>query len=228
MQASFSRHMCSQGFDTWIVEVRGAGLSIRDSGPKSQPPSKALISEFVTVIDGNANGVPLLEKQSVVMTDSGSESEISVVSRDSKGELAFDEPQLVTKLTDAFLRLAETLSGYLNDGQLMVVSSKFLDRISELLGDARLSDRFNEIKGSISGLLKTRETSAIAAQIRELSQRLVNIIDDGQRSVSPQLFDLQERLSATIEDFQKQLDLIVTYNWDFDNYLEEDIPAAVR
>ncbi|XP_039115653.1 uncharacterized protein LOC120251182 isoform X2 [Dioscorea cayenensis subsp. rotundata] len=226
--ASFSRHMCSQGFDTWIVEVRGAGLSIRDSGPKSQPPSKALISEFVTVIDGNANGVPLLEKQSVVMTDSGSESEISVVSRDSKGELALDEPQLVTKLTDAFLRLAETLSGYLNDGQLMVVSSKFLDRISELLGDARLSDRFNEIKGSISGLLKTRETSAIAAQIRELSQRLVNIIDDGQRSVSPQLFDLQERLSATIEDFQKQLDLIVTYNWDFDNYLEEDIPAAME
>lgn len=226
--ASFARHMCSQGFDTWIVEVRGAGLSIRDSGPKSQPPSEALISESVSVIDDSANGVPLLEKQSVVMTNSDSESEISVVSSNNKDELALNEPQLVTKLTDAFLRLAETLSGYLNDGQLMVISSKFLDRISELLGDARLSDRFNEIKGSISGLLKTRETSAFAAQIRELSQRLVNIIEDGQRSVSPQLFDLQERLSATIEDFQKQLDLIVTYNWDFDNYLEEDIPAAVR
>jgi hypothetical protein len=39
---------------------------------------------------------------------------------------------------------------------------------------------------------------------------------------------LQERLSSTIEDFQKQLDLIVKYDWDFDNYLEEDVPAAVR
>ncbi|RWW01235.1 hypothetical protein GW17_00035746 [Ensete ventricosum] len=37
-----------------------------------------------------------------------------------------------------------------------------------------------------------------------------------------------ERLSATIEDFQKQLDLIITYDWDFDNYLEEDVPAAME
>ncbi|KAJ0985764.1 hypothetical protein J5N97_004120 [Dioscorea zingiberensis] len=226
--ASFARHMCSQGFDTWIVEVRGAGLSIRNSESKALPPTKALICGSDSLIDDNANGVLLLEKQSVVKTDSESESENFLISGDNRDQVAFDEPQLVTKLTDAFLRLAERLSDYINDRQLMAISAKFLDRISELLGDARLSDRFNEIRGSISGLLKARETSAIATQIRELSQRLVRTIEDGQRSVSPQLFDLQERLSATIEDFQKQLDLIVTYNWDFDNYLEEDIPAAME
>lgn len=32
----------------------------------------------------------------------------------------------------------------------------------------------------------------------------------------------------TIEDFLKQIDMIVKYNWDFDHYLEEDVPAAVR
>ncbi|MBA0601495.1 hypothetical protein Gorai_004670, partial [Gossypium raimondii] len=39
---------------------------------------------------------------------------------------------------------------------------------------------------------------------------------------------MQERLSSTIEDFQKQLDLIVKYDWDFDHYLEEDVPAAME
>ena len=32
----------------------------------------------------------------------------------------------------------------------------------------------------------------------------------------------------TLEDFQKQLDLIVKYDWDFDHYLEEDVPAAIE
>ncbi|XP_073004159.1 uncharacterized protein [Typha latifolia] len=122
--ASFARHMSMQGFDTWIVEVRGAGLSKRESELK-------------------------MLKQS------------------------------------------------------------------------------NKSAGSDSGLLEARKNSAISDQIRDLSQRLVKIIEEGQRSVSPQLFDLQDRFSATVEDFQKQLDLIVSYDWDFDHYLEEDIPAAM-
>lgn len=77
-------------------------------------------------------------------------------------------------------------------------------------------------------LIQSRQNSGLGNQIRELTQRLVNLLDDGQKSVSPQLIDLQERLASTIEDFQKQLDLIVKYDWDFDNYLEEDVPAAVR
>lgn len=38
---------------------------------------------------------------------------------------------------------------------------------------------------------------------------------------------LQERLTTTISDFQETLDLIAKYDWDFDSYLEEDVPAAV-
>jgi hypothetical protein len=61
----------------------------------------------------------------------------------------------------------------------------------------------------------------------DLSQRMVKVLEEGQKTVSPPLFDLQEKFAATIEDFQKQLNLILTYDWDFDHYLEEDIPAAV-
>ncbi|KAJ4974136.1 hypothetical protein NE237_007310 [Protea cynaroides] len=85
-----------------------------------------------------------------------------------------------------------------------------------------LSTRAEDSKAGLS-----EASPAIAGQIRDLGQRLVNIIE-GQRSVSPQLFDLQERFITTIEDFQKQLDLIVQYDWDFDNYVEEDVPAVME
>lgn len=38
---------------------------------------------------------------------------------------------------------------------------------------------------------------------------------------------LQERLTATITEFQEVLELIAKYDWDFDTYLQEDVPAAV-
>ncbi|VAH62991.1 unnamed protein product [Triticum turgidum subsp. durum] len=125
--ASFARHMSMQGFDTWIVELRGAGLSTRGS------------------------------------------------------ELA----------------AASTKSDMSSN------SDKFL------------------------GLMELPQTSAIYDQISQLSQRLVKILGEGQQNVSPRLFGWQERLSATIEELQKQLELIISYDWDFDHYLEEDVPAAI-
>lgn len=77
------------------------------------------------------------------------------------------------------------------------------------------------------GISEMKQSYALVGQIRDLSQRLLNIIEEGQRSVSPQFIDLVERYSTTVEDFRKQLDLMAKYNWDFDHYLEEDVPAAV-
>ncbi|KAH9746685.1 Hydrolase 4 domain-containing protein [Citrus sinensis] len=118
--SSFARYMAGQGFDTWILEVRGAGLNSKISPVKKEDD----LTRLATV---------------------------------------WDESKLVTKLTETFMSLSERLSGFLS-----------------------------------------------------------------QLSVSPQLFDLQERLFSTIDDFQKQLDLIVRYDWDFDHYLEEDVPAAME
>lgn len=227
---SFARHMSSQGFDTWIVEVRGAGLGTRVTESKAigQSSSKPVICNNDSINKYNSNVDMPIEEYSIVKTGSMPDTEISITNGNKTDVVPWDESQLVTKLTATLMHLAERLSGYVNEGQLRVVSAKFFDRISKLLEDARLSERFNEITDKISSLLEARQNSSVAGQIRDLSQRLVNIIEEGQRSVSPQLFDLQERLSATIEDFQKQLDLIVTYDWDFDHYLEEDVPAAVR
>ncbi|MCE3215303.1 hypothetical protein HAX54_001799 [Datura stramonium] len=123
---------------------------------------------------------------------------------------------------------AESVSGFLNESQSRIMSAKLFDQISKLLEDSFLYERFNETRGKLLSLLETRQNSAVADQVKDLSQRLVNIIEEGQRSVSPPLVDLHERLTTTIEDFQKQLDLIAKYDWDFDHYLEEDVPAAME
>lgn len=222
-EASFARHMSKQGFDTWIVEVRGAGLSMRsrESNETIQSSDNSAISNLDSTDEANSTGYLSVDGLSEIST------KISKVNGSNGEVVPGDESQLVAKLTSTFMNLAERLSGYLNERQLRAISEKFLEQISKLLEDAGLAERFNEIAAKISSLLEARQNSAVAGQLRELSQRLISTIEEGQKSVSPQLYDLQERLSSTIEDFQKQLDLIVTYDWDFDNYLEEDLPAAL-
>lgn len=241
LQSSFARYMAGQGFDTWILEVRGAGLSVRGSNLKEAQQSAHGVSEQMEAVANSTtseafaksvtNGVYSADPQLTDFPGALSDSKISPVKKeDDLTRLAtvWDESKLVTKLTETFMSLSERLSGFLSENQSKIMSAKLFDQISKLLEDSQLSEGFNEIRGKLSSLLERRQSSAIASQIRDLSQNLVNMIEEGQLSVSPQLFDLQERLFSTIDDFQKQLDLIVRYDWDFDHYLEEDVPAAVR
>lgn len=238
-ESSFARYMSGQGFDTWILEVRGAGLSVHESNTKEIEQSAHVKSEWMEVVSETAtNGALSSDQQSNnVFNGWAAESSIirgedtdSLLSEEDMKTLAmvWDESKLVTRLTETFTRLSERLSGFLSEGQSKIMSAKFFDQISKLLVDSQLSERFNEVREKFFNLLEARQNSGIPGQINELSQRLVNIIEEGQRSVSPPLFDLQERFSSTLEDFQKQLDLIVKYDWDFDNYLEEDVPAVIE
>lgn len=139
--------MSGQGFDTWVLEVRGSGLS-------------------------------------VMAMDEEEDYEISSV-EDKVTEIA---PKSRSKLSENFMNLSERLSKFF-EGQ----------------------------------------NSAISNQIRDLSEMLADVIEENQQVVSPpQVLELQERFSTTLEDFLKEVDLIVKYDWDFDNYLEEDLPAVVR
>lgn len=214
--------MSGQGFETWILEVRGAGLSTRVSDLKDVKDSAHELSHQIQSTAKAAAKQASDEKQATDIEPAS--DDVSVVGEAS----AWDESKLVARLTATFMRLSERLSGFLSEGQSVFMSAKLFDKIAMLLEDSRMYERFNEIRSKLLSLIQSRQNSGIGNQIRELTQRLVDLLDDGQKSVSPQLIDLQERLTSTIEDFQKQLDLIVKYDWDFDNYLEEDVPAAVR
>ncbi|PRQ40283.1 putative serine aminopeptidase, S33, alpha/Beta hydrolase [Rosa chinensis] len=268
-ESSFARYMSGQGFETWVLEVRGAGLSLHEANRKQiQESAHAKSEQMESVSKGATNGAFSAEKQSnsfsgalaksepmEAVSQSATDGAISTEKQSNSfpGASAFETPvhkindqisaakgdltsiptvggesKSVTSLTETFTQMSERLSGFLGEGQSSIISANLLDQISKLFADSTLSERFNDISNKLSSLLETRQNSAFASQIRDLSQRLVNIIEEGQRSVSPSLFDLQERLSSTLEDFQKQLDLIVKYDWDFDHYLEEDIPAVME
>ncbi|CAO2178678.1 unnamed protein product [Urochloa humidicola] len=224
--ASFARHMSMQGFDTWIVEVRGAGLSMRGSelaasNTKPDMPPDSGVDESSTA---KASGVVPANNMS---TSQPQISEVPVIAdKNMVGTSTPEEPQLVTKLSNALARLGETFSSYVKDSRLKNIADSFFDRVSELAPDASLAS-LEEVSEKILGLLELPQTSVISDQISNLSQRLVKILGEGQQNVSPRLFGWQERLSATIEDLQKQLELIISYDWDFDHYLEEDVPAAM-
>ncbi|KAM1085294.1 hypothetical protein ACFX2B_010963 [Malus domestica] len=286
-ESSFARYMSRQGFETWVLEVRGAGLSVQESDRKEIQQSAHERSEEMEAVSESAtdaafpaasapetpaqeekdensvsksatdaafpvasapetpareekhenssskksatNGAFSAEKQSGASApEVPAQGVISAFSGDVTNTVTVgDESKSVTKLTENFTQLSERFSGILSEGQSTIMAAKLLDQISKLFAGSALSERINEISYKISGLLETRQNSAIASQIKDLSQRLVNIIEEGQRSVSPPLFDLQERFNSTLEDFQKQLELMVKYDWDFDHYLEEDVPAVM-
>ncbi|KAJ0106460.1 hypothetical protein Patl1_19188 [Pistacia atlantica] len=85
--------------------------------------------------------------------------------------------------------------------------------------------RFMSGQGFDTWILEVRGAglSTHGEDFREVTETL-----DGPQSVTPQLFELHERLSTSIGGFQRQLDLIMKNDWDFDHYLEEDVPAVVR
>lgn len=86
----------------------------------------------------------------------------------------------------------------------------------------------NHIRLKIAGVSKAGQNPVIASQITEMNQWLVDIIKESQRLVPVQLLDLQENFSTRLQDLQQQFELIFKYDWDFDNFLEEDVPTAVR
>ncbi|XP_038894452.1 uncharacterized protein LOC120083031 [Benincasa hispida] len=138
-ESSFARYMSNQGYDTWILEVRGLGLST-DRGKMKD--TEQIRSET-------------LAKQPLVKASTYESSEGSGISS--------------------------------RDGQ----------------------------------------TSNIATQLRQWNKNLINLIDGAQQLGPFQPFNLQGVTSA-LEEFQEQLHVYEKYDWDFDNYLEEDVPAAME
>ncbi|XP_054813848.1 uncharacterized protein LOC129314426 [Prosopis cineraria] len=167
-ESSFARFMSAQGFDTWTLEVRGSGLSMRggDSGEHNNDLGASFVSE-----------TPSMKIR---------ESEYEMVTK-------YGEPQPTPKMMDVSTRL----------------SNKFSDVIS----------------GDLRGM---RQNSTIASQIRDLKRRLQTTTGGDQPLFPAQVLELQERLIASMQEFQEQLELVTNNDWDFDHYLEEDVPAAME
>nr|KJB14563.1 hypothetical protein B456_002G131400 [Gossypium raimondii] len=63
---------------------------------------------------------------------------------------------------------------------------------------------------------ETEKRYVFSSQITDLIEKLVNIIEEAERSSPARAFDMQNSISTALKDMQKQLDLISKYDWDFD------------
>ncbi|KAG5586521.1 hypothetical protein H5410_046955 [Solanum commersonii] len=226
-QSSFARYMCNQGFDTWILEVRGTGLSMREPDPKNIEKSAHTASNEME----NANDRGLSAAQQSTKVQGASEKDHAALVHEEPTVVStiWNESRLVTKLTETFICLSQRVSGFVSGHWSKIVFPKLVRRILKRLEDSFPYKWVNRIRKKLLSLLEMKENSAVVdSQVGALSKKLVNIFEEGQRSVSSPLFDLQQRLTTTVGDFQEQLDLILKYDWDFDTYLEEDVPAAME
>ncbi|XP_024539326.1 uncharacterized protein LOC9658703 isoform X1 [Selaginella moellendorffii] len=244
---SFARYMSSNGFDTWILEMRAAGLSKNEEEEeqlKTSDPNK--VATYTRSTEG-AEVFNLQDVEQLASSVSKLEPEIEAVAATIKEEekargkkenggvtgtseessSSWEITKTASQLSSTVVELAEKLRAVVNEGQSRVLSARLAEQLSSILEDAQLSHRYQEIKDRLVKLLEERKNAAFTSQLIDLSNRLTRLLEETQVSVS-RVRDLQSRLTSTVDEFQKFLDLIVKYDWDFDHYLEEDVPAAIE
>ncbi|CAM6018124.1 unnamed protein product [Sphagnum balticum] len=222
---SLARYLSGAGFDTWILEVRGAGLSKREVKKEDKPMAAQETTEIMTEVQKSADAQGITSVKKV--------NDESVLGQETKAmekvdDSLQDEETMATRLTNSVLQLSQKLSGLVSEGQSQLLSARFIEKISSLLEDGVLTERLGELRERLTSLVEGRyNNSTLSTQIADLTKRVTLLLEEGQRSVSPRVSNLQETLNATIGEFQEILDLIAEYDWDFDNYLTEDVPAAM-
>lgn len=102
VQSSFARHMSSQGFDTWTLEVRGAGLSTyADSLEEDEERLK------------NSSGID----SEIKNLSASFGSEVSQIKRRGSEEATkLEEQRPTTRMMEIFTRMSDSLASFLGRG----------------------------------------------------------------------------------------------------------------
>ena len=64
-------------------------------------------------------------------------------------------------------------------------------QVSSLLEDKVLNERLRDFRERLTGLLEGPQTNSVASQITEFSKRVTLLLEEGQRSVTPSVTNLQ-------------------------------------
>lgn len=69
-------------------------------------------------------------------------------------------------------------------------------QVTSLLEDKVLNERLGDLRERLTGLLEGPQTNSVASQITEFSKRVALVLEEGQRSVSPSVTNLQVGISS--------------------------------
>lgn len=125
--------MSHQGFDTWILEVRGTGLSVQESDSKIIEKSAHTASNEMEAVTDNANDRGLSASQQSTDVQGASEKHDAALVKEEPTVVStvWDESRVVTKLTQAFMCLSERVSGFVSGSQSKIVSARLVHQISK-------------------------------------------------------------------------------------------------
>ncbi|KAL3692264.1 hypothetical protein R1sor_005915 [Riccia sorocarpa] len=262
---SMARYMAETGFDTWILEVRGSGLSKTEAelGTEEEEEAKeesgsaevirnednAQKAEGNGAAAGNGSAVEFSNElgDQKAKTEDTSKQQQTVPANEqpdsaanqkevlesslkvAEGGVAWETWSTASSVTNMIVRLSEKLTRLLSSGgDSQTITARFVERISSLIELNLQSGRIAELRDWLASLVEAREKGTlIPSQIADLRTRLTTLLEEGQTAVTPRVSDLQERLKNTVDEFQKIVDLIAKYDWDFDDYLNEDVPTAL-
>ena len=139
VQVSLARHLSAAGFDTWILEVRGAGLSKREGEPTSSELGgsdgaltgavqdafvRATLKSATNQASKNANGTIEndAKKQGVMMSDS---KEVAL----NGNKTPVEEETAASRLTSTIVQISERLRGLVSEGQSRILSARFIEQV---------------------------------------------------------------------------------------------------
>ncbi|KAH1241270.1 hypothetical protein GmHk_07G018895 [Glycine max] len=128
-ESSFARYMSAQGFDTWILEVRGAGLSTLGD---SLEEDEECLKNFSKI-------------DSVINDDIGESKVPHMKRRGSEVVTKYKEMRLTTRFMEVLTRISERLAGFLNGDLLEGQNSAIAGQIKDF--NRRLRDGVH--KGSM-------------------------------------------------------------------------------
>lgn len=132
-----ARHLSDAGFDTWIVEVRGAGLSKREGEPTSSELggtdgalSGAVQDAFVQATIKNAskatgdkdNGAP--KKDNTLVQQSN-----ALVKSDNSST---EDDTVASQLANTITQISQTLKSLVSEGQSRILVAKFIEQVKSI------------------------------------------------------------------------------------------------
>lgn len=132
-----ARHLSDAGFDTWIVEVRGAGLSKREGEPTSSELggtdgalSGAVQDAFVQATIKNASkatgdkGNGASKKDNTLVQQSN-----ALVKSDNSST---EDGTLASRLANTITQISQTLKSLVSEGQSRILVAKFIEQVKSI------------------------------------------------------------------------------------------------
>jgi len=135
-----ARHLSEAGFDVWILEVRGAGLSKREGEPTSSELggtdgalSGAVQDAFVQATIKNAtkatgnkdNGAPKRDKEETALVQPSN----GLAKSDNSST---EEDSVASRLANRIALISQTLKSLVSEGQSRVLVAKFIEQVKSV------------------------------------------------------------------------------------------------